>query len=106
MVKQNCWDFKRCGRQAGGPGITEMGVCPAATDERLNGVNGGINCGRACWVVAGTLCGGKSQGTYAAKMDTCLSCEFYKRVYEDERTAFVMTAALFQRLRAGSPVDK
>jgi len=27
--KLNCWEFKKCGRQPGGPKVAELGVCPA-----------------------------------------------------------------------------
>ena len=70
-VKLNCWEFKRCGREPGGMNSRELGVCPAASETRVDGANGGHNGGRACWAVAGTLCGGKVQGTYAMKMGTC-----------------------------------
>jgi hypothetical protein len=85
MNKCNCWEFKNCGRHPGGPRITEMGVCPAATEMRVNGMNGGSNGGRACWAIAGTLCGGRQRGTYAVKLETCMRCDFYQLVIRDER---------------------
>ena len=63
----NCWEAKKCGREAGGAKAHELGVCPAYTQRA----------GEACWLVAGTLCGGKVQGTYAQKQATCMSCDFY-----------------------------
>ena len=77
----NCWEFKNCGR---GPGSKP--ACPAATETRANGVNRGVNGGRVCWAVAGTLCGGRQQGTYAVKLETCLRCDFCKLVLAEERT--------------------
>ena len=74
MAKQNCWEFKKCGRQPGGEKAPELGVCVAATDKTRNNVHGGVNGGRACWVIAGTLCGGKVQGSFAAKMGNCMAC--------------------------------
>jgi hypothetical protein len=65
--KLNCWEFKKCGRQPGGENIEKLGLCPATTEARLDGVHNGNNAGRACWVVSGTLCGGEVQGTYAKK---------------------------------------
>jgi hypothetical protein len=84
MAKQNCWEFKKCGREQGGTKASELGVCPAFTEARVNGVNGGKNGGRACWAVTGTLCGGKLQGTFAAKVGNCLKCEFYQLVGAEE----------------------
>ncbi len=76
----NCWEFTRCGR---GPG-SEL-VCPAATETRADGVNRGRNGGRVCWAVAGTLCGGRQQGTYAVKLETCLRCDFCRTVMCEEQ---------------------
>jgi hypothetical protein len=84
MYKKNCWEFKQCGREPGGKKEAELGVCIASTEARANGMNSGKNGGRACWVVSGTLCGGKVQGTFAAKMSNCLQCEFYRHVREEE----------------------
>ncbi len=65
MMKLNCWEFKKCGREPGGAKVEELGVCPAATDCRLDGVHGGHSSGRACWVIAGTYCRGQVQGEFA-----------------------------------------
>ena len=84
MAKQNCWEFKRCGRQPNGAKSAELGVCPASTKQRTSGVNGGLNGGRAYWAIAGTLCGGIVQGSFASKVSSCLKCEFYQQVGEQE----------------------
>jgi hypothetical protein len=62
----NCWEFKKCGREARGAKAAELGVCPAFP-----------NAGTSCARVAGTLCGGVVQGTFAAKLNNCMKCEFY-----------------------------
>ncbi len=64
MKKKNCWEYKRCGREPGGVKVHELGECKAATEEKLDGVHDGENGGRACWVIAGTMCGGKVQGQF------------------------------------------
>jgi hypothetical protein len=84
MAKVNCWEFKKCGRQAGGPKVSELGLCPASTETRVDGVNHGSNAGRSCWYVAGTLCGGKVQGVFATKLVNCRNCEFYQSVAQEE----------------------
>ena len=84
MAKLNCWDFKKCGREPDGAKARELGVCPASTETRVNGTNGGTNGGRACWAITGTLCGGKVQGTFSAKVGNCLECEFYQLVGAEE----------------------
>lgn len=80
----NCWEFKKCGRQPGGQKVQELGVCPATVDQELEGAHGGKHAGRACWVVAGSLCGGKIQGTYAQKLQNCWRCEFMNIVKREE----------------------
>lgn len=80
MSQKNCWEFTNCGRETGGKQVSEMGSCPAAEEKSLDGINGGINAGRICWAVTGTLCDGDTQGTFAKKKSTCVTCEFYKIV--------------------------
>jgi len=98
----NCWEFKKCGRESGGANAVEFGVCPAYKEKRLDGVHGGVNAGRSCWVIAGTYCGGEIQGTFAEKEHNCLACDFYKfvRKEEVEKEAFHMSPALMEMLIA------
>jgi len=84
MKKQNCWEYKKCGREPGGKKSAELGVCPATTYKELDGAHGGENAGRACWAIAGSLCGGKIQGTYAQKLNNCWRCEFMNLVKKEE----------------------
>lgn len=99
-AKANCWEFKKCERQPGGKKVHEFGVCPATTDERLDGTHGGKNAGRACWVLAGTMCGGKVQGTFAMKLENCEICDFYKAVKAEEGSKYEMSIVLLNRLKA------
>ncbi|EGY24307.1 methyl-accepting chemotaxis (MCP) signaling domain protein [Desulfovibrio sp. A2] len=62
-----CWEFKKCGREKGGPKEKEMGVCPAWPDH-----------GFSCAGVTGTFCGGKIQETFAKKIGNCAKCDFFK----------------------------
>lgn len=73
----NCWEHKKCGRERGGVNAAELGVCPAYEEQA----------GRACWLVAGTFCGGEVQGTAAQKNRNCMFCDFYKSFSLEERTA-------------------
>ena len=43
-----------------------------------------MNAGRACWAIAGSLCGGKIQGTYAQKLNNCWRCDFMNKVKQEE----------------------
>ncbi len=97
-MRLNCWEFKQCGRQPGGEHECDIGTCPAAAEERLQGVHHGINGGRTCWVVAGTSCRGEPKGTFAQKFRNCRACDFYRKVCGEERPAFQSSAVLLWRL--------
>lgn len=84
MAKQNCWEFKKCGRQPNGEKADELGICLASTETRTSGLNRGTNGGRVCWALAGTLCGGEVQGTFAMKLANCMKCDFYQLVGTEE----------------------
>ncbi len=85
MGKINCWEFKQCGREPGGAKTQDFGVCPATVDSASNGSNAGKNGGRYCWAISGTFCGGVVQGTYAQKQLTCMACDFFKLVKNEEK---------------------
>ena len=99
MVTSNCWEFKRCGREPDGAKSEELGVCPASTDARLDGINHGKSGGRTCWAIAGTLCGGKVQGTFASKLGNCMECEFFKQVLTEEGSEFKNVKDFMDKLR-------
>ena len=97
--KLNCWEFMQCGR---GPGESqEKGKepCVATMEKGLHRVHGGVNSGRACWVVAGTYCGGSVQGDFAKKIEACKGCDFYQQVYSDEGEHIESAPALEKKLQ-------
>lgn len=98
-MKKNCWEVKNCGRQPGGAKVEQFGVCPAAISTKLNNYNSGQNGGRACWIIAGTLCGGVVQGSFAMKSNNCMACEFYKQVVLEEGEALTKPTALLKALQ-------
>ena len=98
-MKQNCWKYKRCGREPGSSKAERLGLCAAATETRLDGVHEGTNGGRACWVVAGTVCGGGIQGTHAQKIGKCEKCGFVKKVVAEEYPNHTSTEDLLKKLR-------
>lgn len=64
-----CWEALRCNRA----GEDAADPCPAWP-----------NFGRACWAVAGTLCGGAAKGTQASNLGDCADCGFFReRVLSD-----------------------
>ncbi len=105
-MKRNCWEYKNCGREPGGNRVHDLGECPAALDKRLDGIHGGKNAGRACWVVTGTFCKGELQGTFAQKFKSCVACDFYKTVRIDEFPEFQLAAFLMQKLEDGRNPDE
>jgi dTDP-4-dehydrorhamnose reductase len=97
--KQNCWEFKQCCRGPDEKPPPSPELCPAATEKRLDGIHGGHNSGRACWAVAGTLCGGKVQGTHAVKHSLCQKCDFYQLVAKEEGEKLQRPLFLLSRLK-------
>ena len=98
MEKKNCWEVKKCGREISGIRTHDSGVCPASTDTRLDGVHGGRNAGRSCWVLAGSMCGGGIQGTYAQKHKNCNTCDFFMKVKSEELSEFRFPVILLLKL--------
>ena len=90
LKRAGCWDFTECGREPGGKNTASLGICPAATEERYDGINRGKNAGRFCWTVAGTFCNSKPQGTFAMKLENCLKCDFFIKVQKEEDRAFTL----------------
>jgi len=77
----------KCRREPGGEKADKLGECPAAIDSTFDGFNLGHNAGRTCWLVAGTFCNGKVQGSFAKKRVSCRECDFYQKVnYEESIT--------------------
>jgi rubrerythrin len=97
--KVNCWEFKKCGRQPGGIHERDSGSCPVTWEKSLDGVHDGIAAGRACWVVAGTLCRGKVQGSFAQEIMQCEACDFYKRIHHEECSSFLTPAELLSKIK-------
>lgn len=88
MKKINCWEEMHCGHEPGGSKADEY-ICPAATQEQFDGINGGKCAGRFCWCVAGTCCQGKVQGEMAKKLLDCCRCKFFIRVGHEEERNFI-----------------
>lgn len=63
-LENRCWEKKHCDEKN----------CPAYGNE----------CGR-CWLIAGTMCGGKPQGKFVEKYNFCTECEVFKDAIGDDR---------------------
>ena len=84
-MKNNCWEFKNCAKMK----------CPTRTEEKLDGVHGGTNGGRACWVVSSTHCMGV-QGACLDKKPYCETCLFYQKVRLQEGAQFTSPEELLK----------
>ncbi|MHA2424114.1 MAG: two-CW domain-containing protein [Candidatus Thorarchaeota archaeon] len=80
----NCWEARNCGREIDGAKVELDGVCPAATANNLEGVNRGLNGGRVCWAVAGTMGTKVCNLTFSEKIVDCIMCDFYQTVLLEE----------------------
>lgn len=83
MKKLNCWEYFACGREPGGSKAEESGICPVTIDERLDGVNGGVNGGRACWGVM-ELSGCSRREEPRPEASNCTDCSFRTKVILEE----------------------
>ncbi|MHA1978688.1 MAG: two-CW domain-containing protein [Candidatus Hodarchaeales archaeon] len=93
-MKQNCWEYKNCGREPSGSNVSHLGICSATTDQNYNSIHGGKNGGRSCWSVAGTFCKGEIQGSFAKKFKDCIKCDFYCQVRDEEYPHFKLSASI------------
>ena len=89
--KLNCWEFMGCGLQKDGQLIktNTRDICPACLEKKFDGIHGGENAGRSCWVVLHTMCCGEIQDTYEHKYKVCALCDFYRSVKEEENSNFI-----------------
>ena len=86
-VKLNCWQFMGCRVQKKDGlfhKICGHYICPVFLEKNSMEYMGQINGGRACWNVSRTTCCGTIQGTYEEKYQTCMVCDFYLSVAEEE----------------------
>ena len=87
-MKQNCWEYKKCGREPGGQKSEKLGVCPATMNNNFHGVNQGKNAGRICWAITGTLCQRSIGGVFAKSIKSCMICDFLIEVRDEEEPNF------------------
>jgi hypothetical protein len=74
--KLNCWDFKKCCKETDSRG-NGNNICQVKKEFYANGLNGGINGGRICWMIMDSLCKKKNQ-------TVCFQCEFHYKVMAEE----------------------
>ena len=62
-----CWDIRDCSPE-------NREACPAWE----------FNLGHLCWFVNGTICRGRTQGSWPQKMKVCRSCEVFAQTINPE----------------------
>ncbi len=102
-ARKNCWEIMQCGRHPGGDRLAELGECPAVRCFGAHGIHNGINGGRACWAIAGTYCGGETQGSFVDKVRQCSGCRFFHQVRQEETAgSFVPAQDILVRIASSS----
>jgi hypothetical protein len=94
-VKKNCWEFKGCGQKRRGCKNSHV-ECPVPGMATSNGINGGKNAGRMCWLVAHTMCKGETETTFEGMIKICGACDFYRLVKEEEGKDLVLSLDMLQ----------
>lgn len=89
----NCWEYFKCGREPGGKNVDELGVCKAANFTNIE-YNMGDSAGRICWNISGTLCVNNCPESHKNAFDSCLRCEFFHKVRDEEGNNFKLIAPL------------
>ena len=82
MFKPQCWEVMKCNNQTN---------CVVAINVKYHNLHDGKNAGRACWLVAGTFSKDKSnKNSCINKVSTCMNCNFFAMVQEQEQLSFKM----------------
>lgn len=76
----NCWEFKQCGREPNGIHAAELGVCPAASNDDVDGIHSGKNGGRCCWVFKASEARKNGVDSSFCEFTECRRCAFYEIV--------------------------
>ena len=84
MNKINCWDYMKCGKGPGGEKTDKCATCPVASETLANGLNGGLNGGRICWIIAENNCIEDLKCSNLHHKSSCYSCEFRYKVTMEE----------------------
>jgi hypothetical protein len=82
--KYNCWDFMKSGKGPSGNRSEKYDVCPIASESAANGLNGGENGGRICWIIAENGCKCNVKCSVRNIGHSCFQCEFRYKVMAEE----------------------
>ena len=86
--KRNCWEHMHCGREPGGDKIGQLGDCPAHSEVRFTGTNGGKGGGRYCWRVIEKGPEDLQAPHWSDRNRNCLCCSFMSLVRTEEGRDF------------------
>jgi len=95
MGKLNCWEFKKCGSLNDRGNVRK---CLVPVMNMYDGVHGGKNAGRVCWLIADTACNSEIQSTFAKKLKHCSECDFYRLVEEEEGGSLEMPIKILENI--------
>ena len=82
----NCWEAKECGREPGGKNVELYGLCSVPEETACNGLNGGENGGRSCWLWRETACTEIMKKSSVQNIRECRECNFYIAVKKTQVT--------------------
>jgi hypothetical protein len=74
----------QCGREPGGKYKNKYETCPVSTKAVANGLNGGENGGRICWIIAESGCKCKVKCSVRNVRHSCFQCEFRYKIMAEE----------------------
>jgi hypothetical protein len=74
----------KCGKGPSDNGNGKSDICPIAFENSANGLNGGTNAGRICWIIANNGCKGKVKCSDLHRENSCFQCEFRYKVIMEE----------------------
>ncbi|MBF0214371.1 MAG: hypothetical protein HQM00_12575 [Magnetococcales bacterium] len=89
---KNCWEKNQCGREPGGAKEAKLGTCPVASFSLADGFLGGVNGGRACIFIVGTLAPPELANSCTSlanqsKRD-CHQCPFFRELKKKYKKSF------------------
>ncbi len=70
-----------------------------------NGINGGINAGRICWLIANTMCKGDTENAFETMITTCGECDFYKLVKAEGGEEVILSIDLLSKMYEKNKLD-
>jgi len=82
--KLNCWEFMKCGKGPDSAINNGADICPVASAVIADGLNGGENGGRICWIISENYFKNKIQCSENKVSHSCYACEFRYLVTMDE----------------------